>query len=172
MAPVVWARSGSCGKATWQWLPCAGRTVLVSSTCPAGTMARPCPRCPGCPPRFRRLLHDFLPRVRDSPAKPSDDGGWEESVEFCLPSARCRSRPAIVFCCSAGLRRRRSFAPRRRSFSRCCVSPSGRCSVAEVRGGGQRLKTLTVPYVSGLVQANLHRPACPSELLPIFVGLF
>src|SRR5439155_14898614 len=59
-----------------------------------------CPGCPGWPPGFRWLLC-LRPRGLCSPAKPSEEGGLEEFVEFLLRRASCRSRSVICFSCSA-----------------------------------------------------------------------
>src|SRR5207253_5830837 len=41
------------------------------------------------------------PTLFRSPAKPSEEGGLEEFVEFLLRRASCRSRSVICFSCSA-----------------------------------------------------------------------
>ena len=44
-----------------------------------------------------RLLFFLRSRRRGSPASPSEEGGLEEFVEFCLHKASCRSESAICF---------------------------------------------------------------------------
>jgi len=80
----------------------------------------------------------FLPLGRCSPARPSDDGGFDDVTEFCSRKANFRSKSAICFSASAkcfsasdsflsrwiSSCRRLSFSRLRRSFSRS----SGRCS--------------------------------------------
>src|SRR5437588_4122889 len=72
-----------------------GRT----STSAVGIRGRWCPGCPSWPPGLRWLLC-LRPRGLCSPAKPSEEGGLEELVEFRLRSASCRSKSAICFSCS------------------------------------------------------------------------
>jgi hypothetical protein len=81
------------------------------------------PGWPGWPPGLRRL---FLrrPRSRWRPAKPSDDGGFEDVVEFCWRSASCRSKSAICFLASFNSRRSRSTSASSCSMA-CCRLPPG-----------------------------------------------
>ena len=104
------------GRASPQPWHCSGRMGQTWLTLSAGTKDRCAPWWPGCPPGLRRL---FLRRARRrcSPANPSEDGGLEELVEFCLRSANCRSKSAICF----------SFSPICFSFSPICFSFSPIC---------------------------------------------
>jgi len=61
------------------------------------------------------------------PARPSEEGGLEELVEFFWRAASCRSRSAICFSASAICRSRSATCSRSFSISRYCHSTC-RCS--------------------------------------------
>lgn len=100
---MVCAWLNSAGNPCPQCWPCSGNTGRSSSTLSAGFRGRWAPRWPGCPPTFR-LLFLRRPRSRGAPASPSEEGGLEEFVEFCLRSASCRSKSAICFSLSTNRR--------------------------------------------------------------------
>ena len=111
-------------KPCWQCRHASGTRSTTVWTRSSGTSGRRCPRCPGWPPRRRRLFVR-RPRSRCRPARPSDEGGFDVVVEFCCRNASCRSKSAIRFLASVTCRsasfscRSRSASSRRsRSFSR------------------------------------------------------
>src|ERR1700687_6028834 len=97
---MVFTCSICVGRACPQCWHCSGSTGWISPTLSRGARGRCAPRWPGCPPAFRRLFFR-RPRWRGSPASPSEEGGLEEFVEFCLRNASCRSKSAICFSASA-----------------------------------------------------------------------
>src|ERR1039457_6458662 len=96
--------------------------------------------CPGWPPGLRPLFFLGELRRRCAPARPSEEGGLEELVEFFLRVASCRSRSAICFwasviCFSASAicRSRSTTCSRSFSISRRCCSTC-RCSSSQLGG--------------------------------------
>jgi hypothetical protein len=90
--------------------------------------------CPGCAPGLRPLFFRGEQRRRCVPARPSEEGGLEEWVEFFLRAASCRSRSAICFSASAIRRSRSDTWSRSFSISHCCRSTC-RCSSSRLGGG-------------------------------------
>ena len=71
---------------------------------------------------MRRLFFPRLPLGRCSPANPSEDGGFEDVVEFCSRNASFRSSSKIFLSRSISSCRSLSTSRLRRSFSRSSCS--------------------------------------------------